>query len=214
VKDYRFTSLADTVTVTAIEDIGDGTFRVRARGGLSGTLGVDLNEMAAKSYVVVNDREIVVTPPNVLADVDPTSFDIRILTDSFSGGNSATVVFDSTSRLGAVSGIQKLVQQVTRVLLSQPGSNVFLRNDGGGLSSELGGTMHTGDTSDVAAAVNRALRRTEQLFLKTQAKTSLPADEKLLSLKLSRIVLDGTTQTAEVQLVSRAGQSATLPLTV
>jgi hypothetical protein len=84
-----------------------------------------------------------------------------------------------------VSGVEKLAQYVTNILLTDTGSNIIHPNVGGNIKkiTTLGGSAGS-DISQKKAEITTGVMNTERFIINTQLGLNISNDEKLLSLKI------------------------------
>ncbi len=119
-----------------------------------------------------------------------------------------------TTNITKVEGLQKLVQQLLKFMLSNSGSNRFSPSEGGDVLRALGVSMDPNAKAQIAAVFTEAASRAEQYFLAAQVGRALPPSERLLSFKFSRVSFDADTQqaVAYLRLMTYAGQAISVPL--
>ena len=100
----------------------------------------------------------------------------------------------------AVSGIEKVIQKVIKVLLTSPGSDAFNPVLGGGLNSYIGRNFAT--SGELSAEVSSAIRVSEEQIIKSESRKDLPDEEKL-----------GAITILEVQPINRIGVAIKLQIT-
>ena len=218
--DLQFITLADTLSLVQITDLGSSTGSRRLRLYV-------LPSVLYLSRVLVNDYEIstfalsgynnvILTLPTNLSDIDITSAEIILSSSRITDTSKATLIYGTgSSKIKAVSGVQKIVQQITKILLTNIGSNRFAVEEGGNLLSNLGVATGSSVKDAVAIALSDAIKRTEAYILKKQIGLSMPSNERLLSLTLSSVIFDEfNSATARVSLRTFAGTTFTLPITV
>jgi phage baseplate assembly protein W len=93
----------------------------------------------------------------------------------------------------------RLSQSVVKLLLTPPGSDIFDPTSGGGLERLIRG-VSLDDTALVTGVVNGAVQRTKAQILKSQGSKVLPAEEKLVDLRVVNINVDKTTLTVAIRL--------------
>lgn len=218
--DVQFCSLVDSLQVVGVVEIEGAdprTIRLAARSGFQDAQRVLINDYAVDTFTIVNDNYLLVNPPSLFDAVTIGQMSFAVVSGSYTGGKSARVVFGPTKNVRKVSGLQKLVQQVVKTLLSNSNSNKFSRGEGGDLLRTLGTTLSPEAKSRVTAAVSSAVSRTEEQILAAQSQArGLQSAERLMALQLGavRFITDNLEVQAEIRLVTYAGKSIDIPLTL
>ena len=99
-----------------------------------------------------------------------------------------------------VEGIDKLVQIVTLVLLTNPGRSIFTPSKGGGIRSLIGSNIDPDDPGELFADIRLMIERTRDFIFQTQVNTTRPSSERLKDLQLVDIVLNEDSDQVEVLL--------------
>jgi phage baseplate assembly protein W len=116
-----------------------------------------------------------------------------------------------------ISGFQKLVQQVVKLLLTNAGSNKYNLAEGGDLVRVIGSSLAPSARSRISTAITQAVTTTEEQIVATQAGIrGLPSSERLLSLVFTGVLFDETAGEARatIRVNTFAGRSVTVPLTL
>ena len=218
--DIQIVSLVDEFSVTAQEEIPEAdprAIRVHGRRGFYSTQRVFLNDYGVDAFTIVSDTLLLVFPPALFNAVDVVNMKIVVASGEYTGGDQARLVFGPTKNVRKVAGLQKLVQQITKTLLTTSGTNKFDLGYGGDLLRELGTAFDPEAASRINAAVARAVATTEESMIVSQVgERGLSADERLLRLTLDAVVFDTALQEvrATVKLVTYAGKVVGIPLTL
>ena len=122
--------------------------------------------------------------------------DLKMLTRTADG----TLVLGLARPPQFVDGIDKLVQIVTLVLLTNPGRSIISPGKGGGIRSLLGSNIDPDEPEELFADIRLMVERTRTYILQTQANTSRPPSERLRDLSLIDIVLNDDSDQVEVLL--------------
>lgn len=219
-RDIQFISLVDDLVVVDVAEVTGATVRtvrVQGRTGFRSATRVEVNGYKIDTFTITSDKVILLVLPDGLSDVVTSEMGVVIYSSRWSGQHRVRLVFGLTQNSKAVSGVEKLVQQVVKGLLSTSGSNRFSREEGGGLLSSLGSTISPNARGQVAAAVAQAVNITETNLISAQAgESSLGMNEKLLKLQL--LGLDFIEAEMEVRAIVRlqtmAGATLNIPLTL
>lgn len=217
-KDLMFVSIVDDLDVLDVSEV-DGssprTLRIFGRGGFRSATRIEINGYKVDTFTIVSDRVILAIPGSTLDDTDAEDMSVIVYSSRWSGQHRVRLVFGLTHHSRSVSGVQKLVQQVVKGILSTAGSNRYATEEGGSLLQGLGQTLSPSARGQVAALVAQAISTTEANFLSAQASDStLMLSEKLMRLQL--LGVDFFEQEMEVRATVRlqtmAGATVDLPL--
>lgn len=219
-RDIQFVSIVDDLVVVDVSDVAGAdprTIRIQGRSGFRSAVRVDINGYKVDAITITSDKVILAVLPDSLKDIPTTEMGVLVYSSRWSGQQRVRLVFGLTMNSRTVSGVEKLVQQVVKGLLTTSGSNRFAREEGGGLLSSLGTTISPNARGQVAAAVAQAVNITEANMISAQAgESSLGMNEKLLKLQL--LGLDFIEAEMEVRAVVRlqtmAGATINIPLTL
>jgi len=218
--DFQFISVVDKLQVTGVTDIEGAiprTVRVTGTRGFQSAQRVEINDFGIDSFIVVSDTVLLVAPGDTLNSVPVFDMNIEVLSGELTSLNSVRLVFGPTKRTREVSGVQKLIQQVVKSLLSDGRSNRFDTSEGGDLLQSIGKSLSPSASAQISTALALSVSRTQEIFLAAQAvSTNLDATERLLSLELMGVQFNSASLEVEAQirLVTLAGQSISVPLTL
>jgi hypothetical protein len=104
-----------------------------------------------------------------------------------------------------VTGQEKLVHEICRVLCTTVGTSSFNTEYGSGLSSLPQYTFY--DDAEAKTIISSLIKSAETCVLKSQAGKGLPAAETLDSLKVGSVVVNEGDVTIVVYVTSLAGKS-------
>ena len=218
-RDLRFISISDAIKIRdyyEVEDSSPPTLKIVTDGGVRYANRVYINGLSINSFTVLNDYSLLVTIPEDARAIAVSEMVVSVSSSRLTSRVGRTSLnFGPTKVLTSVSGIQKLVQQVVKELLSDVSSNRFNTADGGGLVKSLGSVAFTPSAaSKISASIQASVSNTLATFQRNQLGSSIPADERLLSLEVSSVNFDESTGTANatIRLVSFAGVNFTIPL--
>lgn len=218
--DLQYISLVNELQLVRIEEITGAdprSLRIVGRGGFNTAQRVVINDYGLDNFTLVSDTVIVVDLPDLFEDVPAAQMTFAVVSGQYTGIGKARLVFGPTLHVRKVSGLQKLIQQVVKVLLSKIGSNKFNPGQGGGLVEALGDNLSPSGKSKISAAVAMAITNTEAQVIAAQTGAlSISASERLLSFTLVGIEFVGESQSvnAILKLTSYAGRTVSFPLTL
>jgi len=219
-RDLRFITLTDAIPVVAISEVptsdSSRMLRLVTDGGVEYTSRVYINDLGIDTFTVTSTRVLLVTLPSVLGSIDISEMDVSISSSRRTSTlEPVELNFGTTKAIGSVEGIEKLVQQVVKSLLSNSGSNRYSTMEGGDLLKGLSGAELTpSGRSKVASIIQSAVTQTQSDIVLNQTSQRMPSDERLLSLELVGVDFDDLSQTASarVKLTTYAGSSYSIPL--
>lgn len=216
-RDLQFIVLSDAINILSLSELSGQTARtikIETDGNLSYLKKVEINSFSITDFTLVTSSIVYVRPPAQFDAVTVSEMDIRLFSSQLTDPGSALIDFDLTDTFTSVDGTQKLAQQVLKTLISTAKTNRFNELEGGSLTKVLGGTLDPNNSSQVAAAVSRAVADTKSFYLTNQTNSNLPFDERLLDLTLSSVEFDSVTLEvkAKLRLTTFSGKSEVLPI--
>lgn len=218
--DVQFISLVDALLVSSaveVEGASPRTIKLTARSGFADAQRVLINDYGVDSFIVASDTSILVNPPAIFDTLSVSQMNFEVASSSYTGGRSARLIFGPTKNVRKVEGLQKLVQQLVKTLLSRVNSNKFTSGEGGGLLDSLGSSLSSDAQSRITATVSQAVSQTESQVKAAQSGArGLQSSERLLSFTLTGVsfVEDRQEVRATIKLVTYAGKSIDIPLTL
>ena len=216
--DIQVISVVDDLQVESIEDIADAeprTLRLVGSGGFNSAQRVVINDYGIDSFIAISDTVLLVNPGAVFDSVAVTDMNVVVISGELTNTRRVRLVFSPTVRLRRVTGVQKLVQQVLKTMLSNVGTNRFRVQEGGALLKLTGFSMTPNAKPRIVTALSQAITSTETQVIAAQASVrGLPLDERLLSLSLGGVAFDDTTMEvrATIRLTTFVGRSVSIPL--
>lgn len=216
--DIQVISVVDDLQVTSVVDIPGAvprTLRVFGQGGFSDAQRVLINNFGVDSFLVVSETTLLVELGPSFDNVPVQDLDVVVVSSTLTASRRARLFFGPTKRLKRVSGVQKLIQVVVKMLLTDSNTNKFRLSEGGNLLKLLGFPMSPASRSRIVAGLSQAVSSVEEQLVSTQATArGLASDERLLSLSLGDVsFLENTLEVqATLRLVTFAGKSVSIPL--
>jgi len=216
--DIQVISLVDDLQVISVEDIQGAsprTLRVIGSEGFSHAQSVLINGYPTVSFQLISDTVLLVNVGAFFDGTPVTSMAVTVVSATMTGTRSVRLVLGPSVRLGSVSGVQKLVQHVVKVLLTNVGSNRFRPGAGGGLLRMTAFDLSPDARPKIVAGISHALSATEkQIVASNSTERSLPASERLLGLSLGDVTFNENTleATASIRLTTYGGESASIPI--
>lgn len=122
-------------------------------------------------------------------------------------------VFTFPKGRGTITGIDQLSQTVLMHLLTTPGSDRYLTDEGGGLFQAFVTLQQTNNFAQVATDLSEAVARTKAQIIASQtAEEGLTERERLSDLRIDHIERVGQRVALRVIIVSEATETATFDL--
>lgn len=216
--DIQTISVVDDLQVIGVVDIEGAeprTLRVVGKGGFNNAQRVIINNLGIDTFLVVSDTVLLVEPGASFDNVPAVSMDIVVVSSALTTSRRARLFFGPTKRLKRVSGVQKLIQVIVKMLLTNSNTNKFRLSEGGNLLKLLAFPLTPSSRSRIVTGLSQAVSSVEEQLVSTQTTArGLATDEKLLSLGLGDVVfLDASLEVqATIRLVTFAGQTVSVPL--
>jgi hypothetical protein len=162
-------------------------------------------------FTTLSKSTILATLSNAVRSSPITS--ISVLNDRENFSNSSLFTFEVGSRPGTVSGINKVIFQYVKVLLTTPGSDSFDKQFGGGLQKIPGSTSRAPYaflTKTALTLVNVANEIRQRQF-----NLDIPNEEKLQSIEVLYIdFAKGDPSSIEVKLKVNTLAQSNLPVSL
>jgi hypothetical protein len=168
-----------------------------------------INDIPATNYYVVSRNRLFVVPPVgvPIANVDTVAATSRTLTLS----EKSLLKFQISRMPSKVNGILRLVQLFTKVLFTTPGTDAFNQKLGGGALRNIGRTFSRSQTGGIVSDFVVSVDNTTRQLISIQSRQpQLPANEKLLSAKVTsaNFSLQEAALLVTVEITSQTGQAA------
>jgi len=218
-RDLRFIAVVDSIEILNVEElegVANRTLRISCNGGVRYANRVYVNDFGVNDFTVISDTALLMEVPSVAEDLEVTEMDLVVTSSAVTSTSKVELVFAPTKNVGSVEGIQKLIQQVVKILLSEKASNRFAPAEGGGLLSSLGSGMGDESSARLATAVQEAVTATSEHIIAAQTSSRVSLEERLLSLTMTGLSFNSSTQevSATLRLITYAGSDFRLPITL
>lgn len=229
--DLQVVKSRQVITPTAVamlQGIEIPTLEIRG-SNLHTVTEVRINDRKSPAFEITSSRRILAEiPPGIpfstVVRSDGTlghvSFAIRtveLLTGLPTSREPAKLFFELGRTPVAIQGIQKLVQQVIRVLLTSQGRDLFDPRLGGSFLSQVGRNISSSRTGSIMTDLALGISRTQTQIVEAQTiDTAIPASERLVSLSVIDALVDQKAAAifVVIKVVSAAGQNAVADLTI
>lgn len=176
---------------------------------------VFINDIEAPEFAVLATNRIVAQVPT--SERSSILRKVAVIATVPAVNRRSLLLFEVTSSIRQISGIEKLVQAYCKQLLQTPGTDRFRPIEGGGLLMLVGRNVSKGDSKNLQASVIGAISRArDQLIARQNADRRIPADERLLTVTANAVGFDAltTTLTASISLSAVSGKQAVANLTL
>lgn len=176
---------------------------------------VFINDLEAPEFAVLGTNRIIAQIPT--SERSSILRKIAVIATVPAVNRRSLLLFEVTSSIRKISGIEKLVQAYCKQLVQTPGTDRFRPTEGGGLLKLVGRNVSKGDSKNLQASVIGAISRArDQLIGRQNADRRIPADERLLAATADAVGFDAltTTLTASISLSAVSGKQAVANLTL
>lgn len=179
---------------------------------LDHTKEVLFNGIEAKEFIIASPSRLIVRIPQ--SQVGKELRSIKALSTVSLAQASSELVLEVARPVHVVEGVDRLVQSWLLVFMTNPGSDIFHPQSGGGGRAIVGRITDRRHKS-VAADLALAIERTKSELLSSQARgRNLPLNERLLSSDLESLSFDEATGvlSASVSIKNMLGDQAEVAL--
>lgn len=209
-KDIKVAKLKNSLSIKGATRVSVTPLIIQITGDKFETASeVIINEVSIQQWVAISNDTILAYLPKILEGITISS--VAVLTDEIIPNIPNLVHFEIGSRIQSVEGIQKLIQNFTKVLLQSPGSNKF-QTVGGGLLKISGQSLLNGGDRTARGDIIDAINRTKNyLFALHSTKNKMPLSEKLLDAQILSIDLGEDTKSdliVNLLIINRIGQQS------
>lgn len=112
--------------------------------------------------------------------------DVKIL----SVDSDNEISLSSTSSFKITTGINAVIQQIVKVLLTTPGTDVWNRGMGGNIQSIVAKAASEDNIAVIQGEIAISVMNTERYLIDEQIGVDLDADSRLSSMKLKTVYFD------------------------
>jgi hypothetical protein len=214
-KDVKIAHLKNSLKVSSVSKISSNPPILKIIGEKFNTAtDILLDGIYTRQWVAISDKEILLYIPVTFSN--KTIGTIAVVSDELIPNVPNLTFFEVGSRVRKIEGIQKLVQQFTKILLQTPGSNKF-QPVGGGLLSIIGKNTMSDDRTARTDIIN-GINRTKSYLISIQNNNKdLPLSEKLLDAKILNIssgTQPNVSLVVNIQITNRVGVSSSATVSV
>jgi len=173
-----------------------------------------INDIDAPEFMVLSNTSLIAQVPT--SQVNSRLRSVTVLATKPSADRSSIIHLDAGKTISSLKGIEKLVQYFVKILLQNPGSDIFNPTEGGGVLGLVGRVVSKTDSSSLSAALVSAVNQTRDQIIAKQAKiTRIPSDERLLRADTQGAGFNPNTTTlaARISVGAVSGRDAVANLT-
>jgi len=175
-----------------------------------------INDITSPDLLVISKTRLVAQLPDSL-QAYPDVQEVRVLSRTLTITPRSVLKFKIGDTPGRVTGILRLLQLFVKILLSDPESDIFTPNLGGGVLQTLGTNFGSDEGESIKSNFIIAVDRVARQIVGMQGKnSSLPRDERLLRATLLGVTFSRAQGAlyATIELVSQDGNAARMNLEV
>lgn len=165
------------------------------------------NGVPAQDFIVQSSTRLIIAIPE--SQVGRDIFNLQIISKIPIPTSTSAITLEIGKPLKTISGIERLVQAWLILFMTNPNSDIFSPDSGGGGRKIIGKTTDSAGKS-ASADLSLAVDRTNSELLKLQSQNPrIPPEEKLLSASITNITFDTTTTilSASVSIINMAGNT-------
>jgi hypothetical protein len=173
-----------------------------------------INDINAPEFMIVSDKKLVAQVPD--SQVNSRLRSVTVLATKPSADRSSILHLDAGKTFSGLKGLEKLIQYFVKVLLQNPGSDIFNPTLGGGVLGLVGRVVSKKDSSALSASLVSSVNQTRDQIIKQQGQINrLPSDERLLRADTQAVGFNPNTTTlaARISIGAVSGRTAVANLT-
>lgn len=173
-----------------------------------------INGIDSPEFMIISNNKIVAQVPD--SQVDSRLNSVTVIATKPSADRTSILYLDAGRSFTKLEGIEKLVQYFTKVLIQNPGSDIFNPTEGGGVLSLVGRVVAKSDNTSLPAAIVAAVNQTRDQILAKQNKIQrIPSDERLLRADAQAVGFNPSTTSlaARISIGAASGRDAVANLT-
>jgi hypothetical protein len=175
---------------------------------------VRINDIQSPDFVVVSKTRLIAQLPDPLQE-NPDVSTIFVLSRTLTLTTKSLLRFRIGDTPGAVQGILRLLQLFVKLLLSEPGTDIFNKDMGGAALRNVGVTFNAGEGDTIKADFTIAVDRVARQIIGIQSRNGrLPRNERLLNARLLGATFSRSTGSlfVNIEVVSQDGTPARVNL--
>ena len=171
---------------------------------------VHVNEIPSPDVMVISRTRLIAQLPESL-QATPDIQSVVVLSNTLTLNQRSLLRFRIGDTPGQVSGILRLLQLFVKIMFSNPGTDIFNQDTGGGALKNMGATFGADEGQSIKADFTIAIDRTARHIISTQSRNgSIPRDERLLRATMLGATFSRSTGSlfVQVEVVSQSGNAA------
>lgn len=207
--DLRAVYIQDVMPIDSVELTGTDPRMARISGSdFNSASMVMINRSISPFFSIPSKTLLIAEVP--ASEANEIVQDVVVLSSRFTATDRSLISMTIGNHPQYLDGLLHLIQSFIKVLLRNPGSDIFQPSIGAGMGSMIARYLQGSQDvtpSDIALAVTRA----ERQIVRMQARNPDLADaERLASAQLLGVTLSATTGAlvTQIELVSQAGERA------
>lgn len=173
-----------------------------------------INEIDSPEFMILsNDRLIAQVPES---QVKSRLRSVTVLATKPSADRTSILHLDAGKTFSRLQGLEKLVQYFVKILLQNPGSDIFNPTEGGGVLGMIGRVVSRNDSTSLSASLVSAVNQTRDQVIARQNRISrIPSDERLLRADTQAVGFNPNTTSlaARISIGAVSGREAVANLT-
>tara|TARA_Y100000816_G_scaffold289457_1_gene275940 strand:+ start:1081 stop:1716 length:636 start_codon:yes stop_codon:yes gene_type:complete len=177
--------------------------------GLLETDYVEINGVKSSTISIVNDRRVLVEIPESVSEV----LSLKVISTNSKASNIFNLENGLGSRGRTVSGIDRVIQKVVKVLLTSPNSDVLNPSLGAGVNTFIAKNYpsHGALSSEMVTAISLA----EKAIIAAEVRDDISDAEKLGSITVVEMVpIDKVGVSLSLEIRSKDGSTGRASLTL
>ncbi len=173
-----------------------------------------INDIDSPEFMIISNDQLIAQVPD--SQVNSRLRSVTVLANKPSTDRSSILHLDAGRTFSRLQGLEKLVQYFVKLLLQNPGSDIFSPTEGGGVLGLVGRVVTKSDTTSLSASLVSAVNQTRDQILARQNKIPrIPSDERLLRADTQAVGFNPSTTTlaARISIGAVSGRDAVANLT-
>lgn len=214
-KDLKIITIKDILTVDRVELVPNFLPVTVELSGLKFLQAdeVFINDISVPEFIVLSSTKILAQVPT--SQRRSSIRKVSVLASRPFPDRRSLLRFE-VGNIKGITGLERLVQHFTKILIQTPGSDSFNPTVGGGILSLVGTVVGRNDTVTLRSAIVSAVARTKDQIVIRQSKIpQIPPDERLLRADAIAVGFNPNTTTlaARISLGAVSGRDAVANLT-
>lgn len=177
---------------------------------------VFINDVLSPDVMILSKTRLIAQLPNSL-QLNPDVQTVSVLSRSLTITRKSLLKFRIGDTPGRVSGLTRLIQLFVKVLLTNPGSDIFNKNFGGGALKNVGSTFGVDEGTSIKADFTIAVDSTVRQIISIQSRNaSIPRDERLLTARVVGVTFNRASSSlfVNIEVLSQDGNAVRFNLEV